>query len=1276
MAFLPPPVSTVDRSFAAGLVTRGQAAARGGQRGAPLPGLPFAHRRASTLASAALAATMLAGLLPLPAAASGPDPEAGPAGQPSIAYLEAMAHEQDRIDFQPGGLVTIPFTPRADDRWPIDGRPPVALPAGLVAGRGMVLAPDAVPWAALEPDGRSGAPVPRTGSATPDAPVDAAAGDPAVPATGASFVRPTEPQADLAAASGLRRQVFGFLPYWELSGAASGLNYDVLSTIAYFSVGANARGDLRKRNADGSVTTGWGGWTSSSMTKVINEAHKRGTRVVLTLSVFAWTSSQAEVQRAILGSANARTNLARQAAAAVRDRGADGINLDFEPLASGYADEFTAFLRTVRSELNKVRKGYQLTYDTTGFAGNYPLEDSVGSGAADAIFVMGYDYRTAGSSTAGSIDPVTGPRYDLTDTVRAFTARVPASRVILGLPWYGRAWSTTTSDVRSPTRSNQAKYGYSTAVTYDNLPGLIADHGRRWDPVERSPYVAYRRTNCTSTYGCVTSWRQVYYDDKASLKERLAVVNDYGLRGAGIWALGYDGGHSELYRAFAESFLVDKSAPQAGIRILAKIQGDEGFVVGWAATDTSRVVSYDVQVSRNGGAWTTWLTGTRATSDVWLGATGAGYAFRVRARDSKGNTGSWNVTSTWDNSPALEKGGFGRVTLDGLSYRTGPDTSAARLGRLDAGTIVAVTSGPVSSDGYTWYEITTPILEWSPVTFVERGVWIAVASATDTFVAPYRAPNSTTVDAGIAGLDFGTGATALGTTPEALAQRAFSPNGDDSGDGIRLRWTSATAMDGLVLNVLRVNGRLLGSVDVPVTGAGSRAWEWNGRVGGASVPDGRYVLQLVGRAGSRTYSAPSARPTTAVQVERYAVTADTVPPVMTSKSVSSRLISPNGDGLLDSAKMAMTATGATHWTARVTNAAGQTVRSRSGTGGSARLTWKGTDNSGRMLADGRYTATLAAWDDAGNAATKSWAITLDTAGPRITPVVAPSAFSPNGDGVSDQALIGWTADEPGSGTVQLKRGTTTVRTWRVPAATSWSVPWDGRLADGSRVPDGRYTVRVKLTDAAGNTRTATTSVVVDRTASSLRWSQDFYPQDGDDLRPTARLSWRLARSASMTLRLYDDQGSLVRTVWSDRLKKAGTRAWTWNGRRADGTLVPQGRYTARLTVTSPWSTQELTQAVTVAGFSVTASAPKVYPGQTLTIRATSIEPLAGKPIVVFKQPGLAAIKVTATRLANGTYKAVFTVKAGSTGAAAVRVRGTDSAGGTNTTSISVRIGAR
>ncbi len=38
---------------------------------------------------------------------------------------------------------------------------------------------------------------------------------------------------------------------------------------------------------------------------------------------------------------------------------------------------------------------------------------------------MGYGYRTYESSTAGSIDPLSGRRYDLADTVRTYPRGSP-----------------------------------------------------------------------------------------------------------------------------------------------------------------------------------------------------------------------------------------------------------------------------------------------------------------------------------------------------------------------------------------------------------------------------------------------------------------------------------------------------------------------------------------------------------------------------------------------------------------------------------------------------------------------------------------------------------------------------------------------------------------------------------------------------------------------------------------------------------------------------------
>ena len=247
------------------------------------------------------------------------------------------------------------------------------------------------------------------------------------------------------------------------------------------------------------------------MTWVIYAAHQHGTRVVLTISVSRGRPRRRTSRGAILGSSAARRNLARQAAAAVRDRGADGINLDFEPLASGYADEFVLFSSRphgaqpgqdgLPAHLRHDRLHRQLPARGVGRRrrGRRDLRD-------------GLRLPHRGSSTAGSIDPLSGPTYDLTDTVGAYTARCRPSRDH-PRPAVVRPGLVDTSDAGRAPRPERHEVRPSATVNYENVVALVAQYGRRWDAGEQSPYIAYQRQNCTSTYGCVTSWRQLYYDD-------------------------------------------------------------------------------------------------------------------------------------------------------------------------------------------------------------------------------------------------------------------------------------------------------------------------------------------------------------------------------------------------------------------------------------------------------------------------------------------------------------------------------------------------------------------------------------------------------------------------------------------------------------------------------------------------------------------------------------------------------------------------------------------
>ena len=791
-----------------------------------------------------------------PGADTKPDPS-DPGASPTIQYLQSEEHAGDRIQFAPGDRVTVPFTPRAGDLAPVDGKAPRALPAGHATGLQMRAEATDATWAAGPPSDLA---VPG-----PGAPIDqpSSAGGPAGNAELASVTSTQSSEAPTSAtaidAGGLRREVFGFLPYWVVGDSSTVLDWATLSTVAYFSVGCLQSGALDKYNPDGTATTGWGGWTSSKMTSIITAAHKSQTRVVLSISCFAWTSSGATRQARLLGSATARSTFAKAAAAAVRDRGADGINLDFEPIVAGYSADFTALVRSIRSELNKVAPGYQLTFDTMGSIGNAPIADATAPGGADAVFIMGYDYRTASSPAAGSISPLTGPHYDLTDTVTAYTAKISASKVILGVPYYGRAWSTV-SDASNASTLNPDKYGSSAAPTYAQSMDQVALHGRRYDSVEQAPWTAYRKTTCTGAYGCVTSWRELYYDDAASLGLRYDLVNRAALRGVGIWALGFDGTRPELRAELAAKFLADKTAPIAGITTLAQQQRDEGFGVSWAGWDDSGIASYDVQVSVDGGAWLTWQTTTARTHDIYPGVDGRTYAFRVRATDIHGNTSAWKSLALGNlGAPgSITLGGFARVVVDGLHVRTGPSKSASAMATLSAGDALQVIGGPVNAEGYAWYQVSGPVDQWAPVDPVQVGGWIAASGNGVTNAVPRAPVYATVVKAGITGLHLGGG-----------GERVITPNGDGVQDTLRIDWTNHLAFDSLALRVFRLDGTVAGSVPLSAVQAGAHAFNWNGRIAGATVPAGVYVLQLRGFRGSVAYNAPSASPATTADLARY-----------------------------------------------------------------------------------------------------------------------------------------------------------------------------------------------------------------------------------------------------------------------------------------------------------------------------------------------------------------------------------------------------------------------
>ena len=629
--------------------------------------------------------------------------------------------------------------------------------------------------------------------------------------------------------------------------------------------------------------------------------------------------------------------------------------------------------------------------------------------------------------------------------------------------------------------------------------------------------------------------------------------------------------------------------------------------------------------------------------------------------------------------PALGKGGFATVDAATRGCRSRPDTAAAGVATLASGDIVAITGGPVQADGYSWYQVSGPLQTWAPTEPVRSGKWVAGRDGSVAYLVGRTPPNTTIVDAGLAGLSFGAGGPAsLGSSPAALAARAFSPNGDGSEDGLAIRWTNGVALDGLTLRVLRADGSIVGTRAVPDVAPGAQVEL--GRDGWRASPGRRAVRAAADRHGrvadvhGAIRQAADRQPGCTLRGhDRYRR------PRLTGASAAGRLVSPTRDGRHDSIAVRASSAGATRWRLTAALLSGVTlgapIRTLGGSGGVARTSWNGRTDAGTPAGDGRYRLTIAVLDGAGNFAARSWDVVVDGSAPVAIGRSSPPSFSPDGDGVADSTVIDWTMSEPAATTVRIYRGAKLVRTFSpVGSKAAGAIRWNGRSGAGVVVGDGTYQVRITGQDAAGNRRTSSVAVRLDRTAGRLRWAPaSFYPQDLDALARIAQASFKLSRAATTTLQVVDGAGQPVRTAWTGRRQRAGVIRWTWDGRDGAGRMVAPGTYGLVLTATGAYGTTSLRQPIVVDAFAVSLSAMRLKPGKRLVVSFSSVEGLSSRPVVSLDQTGRPPVTRFATLVGPGRYTASFTVAAGGNGPAIIRISGRDSAGGRNATSRTITV---
>ncbi|MGZ3865991.1 MAG: glycosyl hydrolase family 18 protein [Bacteroidia bacterium] len=325
------------------------------------------------------------------------------------------------------------------------------------------------------------------------------------------------------------KRVFGWHPYWNGS-TYTNYQWNLLSDFCYFdytitpSTGANSNGSFA--------------WSSSA---AVTAAISNGSKAHFCATLFSSHST-------FLGSTTAMNTFISNTISLLNARGGKGVNIDFEGMAASDKAGFTAFIQNLSTQLKAANPNYEVSIalysvDWSGVFDIANLKNYV-----DLFIIMGYDYYYSGSSSAGPEAPLynfqTSYNYTLTKSITYYLKQgVPNNKLLLGLPYYGREWSTSSNAIPSSTTGSYT--GTKTFAVVKGNPGTYSAANYQWEPIS---------FNSLYDYYNGTEWRQCWIDEARSMRYKFDVVNQRGIGGIGIWALGYDDGYSDFWDAIKDKF--------------------------------------------------------------------------------------------------------------------------------------------------------------------------------------------------------------------------------------------------------------------------------------------------------------------------------------------------------------------------------------------------------------------------------------------------------------------------------------------------------------------------------------------------------------------------------------------------------------------------------------------------------------------------------------------------------------------------------------------------
>ena len=333
----------------------------------------------------------------------------------------------------------------------------------------------------------------------------------------------------------------------------------------------------------------------------------------------------------LLKNPTSRTQVVTAIMNLVRTNNYDGIDIDFEGFAfvdgnttwTSTAPSWVAFIKELSIALRAEKK---LLSVSTPYVLN-PNEAQKGyfvyawaaiASSIDKLRIMTYDYSV---SKVGPMGPITWAEK----TVQYAVSVMPASKVFVGVPGYGRDWVTAVTGVCPANVVNSVKPGAKAAtfvmrdaVALAATYGTVPRYDEKFGEMTFSYQKVYNGTTATGLATSCTASRTAWYQDVRGWALRAALVTKYRIGGITAWTFGMEEPLAmESIRQVAKEIAPDQVAVTAAIDNSTIDYGNPITVTAtFTIKDKSPVAGVPVRIEGKSAGDANWRTLATVTTGI------------------------------------------------------------------------------------------------------------------------------------------------------------------------------------------------------------------------------------------------------------------------------------------------------------------------------------------------------------------------------------------------------------------------------------------------------------------------------------------------------------------------------------------------------------------------------------------------------------------------------------------------------------------------------------